>query len=360
MSTETWSALPEEILELIFELLTDIFDLLRSQGVCFSWRYVAMNLYPNPTTPLLLLPSRIKKSASREYVETISISFGTTPPMVYRVQSIDVLSHTRCVYSYRGWLLMKSIENRSEIYLYNPFTTMHVQLPELPDNIGMLTFITSCSPNDPDCVIFLLCTANILHKGCICKRGDREWRKIFPLRTFYEDMIYYKDAFYAIDKHGKVDLFNYRNCPSTVDTVSVMDMHIIGYPDMYLVESSCGELWVVVRQVGSHEDTRRVGFLKTKTIKVFKLTWSVWWEEVRSFPNQALLLTHNDSMFVPVGRGYRGNCIYFTDDLWIGGTNSSYHDYGVYDLASQKIEQFIPSPKILDDTTIQRWFRPGI
>ncbi|GFY92523.1 hypothetical protein Acr_08g0009190 [Actinidia rufa] len=294
MSTETWSALPEEILELIFELLTDIFDLLRSRGVCFSWRYVAMNLYPNPTTPLLLL--RVKKtSASREYVETISISFGTTPPMVYRVQSIEALSRTRCVYSYRGWLLMETL---------------------------MI----------PIALFFFFVQPILLHKGCICKRGDREWRKIFPLRTFYEDMIYYKDAFYAIDNNGMVERFNYRNCPSTVDTVSVMDMNIIGNPDMYLVESSCGELWVVVRQVGSHEDTRRVGFLKTKTIKVFKLTWKGT-EVIASISPMICGLEVQTRVIMTMG---------------------------IYDLASQKIEQFIPSPKILDDTTIQRWFRPGI
>ena len=52
------------------------------------------------------------------------------------------------------------------------------------------------------------------------------------LSTLYQDMIYYKDAFYPIDNNW-LERFNYRNRPSTIETVSVIGMHKKGNPARY-------------------------------------------------------------------------------------------------------------------------------
>ncbi|KAI8025724.1 putative F-box protein [Camellia lanceoleosa] len=347
-SSRLWSDLHDDLLEIIFEDLTDFFDLLRCRTVCHSWRSAAKKVCNNITIPpLLLLPP--KQTISKEYAKLVSAS------KVYSIHSPNTLARTRCLSSYHGWLLMADIEDPCTVYLYNPVSRVHVQLPSLPerDYPTPLRFVTSCSPDDPGCSVLVLYDHMGSHNGCICKPGDAEWWKtLIDMSWCIDDMMYYNGELYAIDKHGTLKRLKYAD-PYIEEEVSAMATGSNrSTPWRYLAKSPSGELLMVVRHVES---------CMTKFLEVYKFDWSEGvWEEVRNtFGDQALLLAHNDSVFVDAGNIYRPNCIYFVDDLWVGDSNSHSHDYGVYELGNGKIEQFyqFQQRQIVNAASFYRWFR---
>ncbi|KAL6981446.1 hypothetical protein U1Q18_023076 [Sarracenia purpurea var. burkii] len=103
-----------------------------------------------------------------------------------------------------------------------------------------------------------------------------------------------------------------------------------------------------------------IRFLETKFIEIYRLDWNDGtWEKAKNLGDRALFLAHNDSMFVTVdgSSGYRKNCIYFADDLWVVGKNSHSNDCGIYNLETQEIERFDLLSKILNAALFYRWFR---
>ena len=61
-----WSALPQELLGLIFIRLRHAADIIRFGAVCTSWNLVAMEakqLHLQPLSPMLLLPPNAQNEA---------------------------------------------------------------------------------------------------------------------------------------------------------------------------------------------------------------------------------------------------------------------------------------------------------
>ncbi|KAL7203401.1 hypothetical protein ACSBR2_016650 [Camellia fascicularis] len=356
--TSSWADLPEDLLELIFKDLTDFFDLLRCKTICHSWRSATKKvIIQNIKIPLLLIPST--KTKSQEYAKLLSTtnqSQSTITTKLYTIHSPKRLAQTCCQSSYHGWLLMADIGDPSRVYLYNPISRFHVQLPLLPPEREYptpLRFMMTCSPDDPNCSILVLFDYLGSHNGCVCKPGDNKWRKNVVNMGSYEDMIYYNGELYAIDKYGTLKKLKYGGGGGGEDffeeeevAAREVDWNAAW---IYLVESDSGDLVMVVRQVMS--------LTTTVSFKAFKLNWRKGvWEEVNNFGDRALLLAHNDSVFVHVGNLYKTNCIYFVDDFWVGDHNSHTYDYGVYELGNHKIEMIYPSDQMVFGASFYRWF----
>ncbi|KAL6984980.1 hypothetical protein U1Q18_018361 [Sarracenia purpurea var. burkii] len=352
MALGFWADLSVDLLEFIFDTLLDSFDLLRCRGVCALWRYAAKECH-DPITTLLLLPPQENKSKQFGKLVNVSGRIGK----INAIDSPPSLAQTRCLYSHRGWLLVTNIREPSELYLYNPLSRVHVQLPSLlwSEDESSLRFIMSGNPNEPNCTVLVFYAYKGFHYGCFYNLGDnRDWIMI-KIRS-YEDAIYYKNEFYVIDNEGALERMKHRDCIA-VEKVPIRPVHGGGSPLRYLVESPSGELLTVARHLGSNN---YFGFLETKFIEVYRLDWKDGtWENIRNLDGRALLLAHNDSMFVSVdgSSGYRENCIYFVDDLWVADTNSHSNDYGMYNLETQEIERFDMSPEILNAVPFYRWFR---
>ncbi|KAL5723471.1 hypothetical protein ACHQM5_006869 [Ranunculus cassubicifolius] len=122
----------------------------------------------------------------------------------------------------------------------------------------------------------------------------------------------------------------------------------------YLVESN-GELLMVYRclyssiKVNNHNHTKFYKFVTTKFV-VFRLDQSsgpLKWIEVESLGDEMLFLGKNTSLSVSAKGlpGFKGNCIYFTEDVWnyfwAGWSyRHQFTDNGIFYLEDGRIETF--------------------
>lgn len=160
---------------------------------------------------------------------------------------------------------------------------------------------------------------------------DSSWTKISNEKFWpFCDVIYFKDAFHALNHKGEVVACRVlRDKSVRLERVAPQLRETLGACMKYLVESS-GDLLQVARDIKllEEETCLTVGFT------VFR--WREGWEEVRSLGDRAIFIGVNLSVSVRASDmdECRSNCIYFTDDsvemysLCKGGGA----DMGVYDL----------------------------
>ncbi|PON31658.1 hypothetical protein PanWU01x14_368110 [Parasponia andersonii] len=190
---------------------------------------------------------------------------------------------------------------------------------------------------------------------------DSTWTSIID--DNYDDIVYYKDQFYAITTQHTGILVSFDVTNSSKSNVIVTEEifshneegveeqedddddeeeEIFSYNEeeedegflyrVYLVESIGGDLLKVKRW--QNYDNYRV----TRSFTVFKLGLAdvPRWLKVDSLGDEALFLGDNSSIYVLASNfgGCQKNCIYFTDDK----TESSLHNHGPWDLGIFNLE----------------------
>ncbi|XP_059654240.1 putative F-box protein At4g17565 [Cornus florida] len=404
-----WSDLPQELLELIMAHVTTTFDLLRCRGVCHSWRSAALNVISRAATttiPLLLLYNKadlykspakllcLGKNTTAEYwlssprMKRLSFKdYGILCNVMYPelIKSMEgtrmaddegieeevgsggaVPKRTRCVATYRGWLLLYPFFE-SALYLFNPLSRMVVHLPPPPKRAMVfdpneLRFITSSNITEPTCMVYLYNTSSF--DIAIYKLSDREWTPVFTTNYAPVCVVFYNGNFYSVDEFGVLRRFLFDKCYSNYkEEVISNGTGKFTSRFRYLVESWSGELLMVAKSFDHyyHRDDGEFK-MRTKLFEIFKLNWSNGeWEEMTNFGDQALFLAHNDSKFVSVryNSKYKPNSIYFIDDIR-ANANSFNKDFGVYDLANHKVEPLNLCHDQMQERAYHRWFQPVI
>lgn len=201
--------------------------------------------------------------------------------------------------------------------------------------------ILSHSP-DHDSKFFALAVLNRYENLAYCESGDSSWKIIDGVRSYIEDVIYYRSAFYAVNKFGSMAVcdVNGEGLPK-VNFVNV-EQQIDG--DMQYLVDAMGDLLLVSRYLDFEIDLEHyVEVCKTVKFCVFKFDWNEQrWKNVPSLGNKLLFLGENSSIALVAGDypGCKGNKIYFTNDY--SGTNyesiAGDHDVGVYNLDGGSIE----------------------
>ncbi|XP_059654245.1 uncharacterized protein LOC132300960 [Cornus florida] len=174
----------------------------------------------------------------------------------------------------------------------------------------------------------------------IYRLRDRSWTPVFTRNYIWVCVIFYKDNFYSVDQFGVLRRSLFDKSYSNYKEEVVSSGFKFRCRFRYLVESCSGELLMVVRRLKSCLDSDGQWRLRTKFFEIFKLNQSNGdWEVVRSFGDQVLFLSHNDSKFVSVryNSEYKDNSIYFIDDLG-RRIKSGSEDFDVYDLRNHKVE----------------------
>ncbi|XP_077226242.1 putative F-box protein At5g55150 [Tasmannia lanceolata] len=118
--------------------------------------------------------------------------------------------------SSKGWLVM--VDESSNIHLLNPFTSTQIQLPSLdkfpddqnstdPDETRNYRYmdktLLSANPISTPDYVFVTIVTN-WKKLSFYKPGDEKWTTLENKWGPYEDVIYYKEKFYAITNHNAV------------------------------------------------------------------------------------------------------------------------------------------------------------
>lgn len=204
------------------------------------------------------------------------------------------------------------------------------------------------------------------HHHCLLftKVGDKIWKQVRDRegRLYaFEDIVYFKEHFYAVDLYGRVVICDLSGPYPKMNELEMKTpesfrgdkIYSVVPSKSYLVESS-GEL-LLVRRFRGHKVHRTVMF------KVFQEDpISKSWVEVRTLRGHALFLGYNHSLSLLASDYLRckPNCIYFTDNCFKGfqiGKKTEAHDVGIFNLADGRIDllpgywcdpQFVPQPPI--------------
>ncbi|XP_059460504.1 F-box protein SKIP23-like [Corylus avellana] len=365
-----WTQLPRELLESISGKLTIYADYLRFRAVCDSWRSSVLNTPRNlpPQLPWLMLPQVQSNPSHRAF-------FDLSTRKLHNLELLEATSHSkRCCGSSHGWLIV--LDDSPAVLLLNPLTPSRLHLPPLSAFPNVVSFnysevgkeyalrgvsgeiyrrslremrnsfikkvVLSSAPlkNKNFIALAILNHSNIL---VYCKNGDQSWSFIHVARFFCEDVIYYNDLFYAVDKNGAIAVCDVNGSSPTVSVIRPPLQ--LGGDMQYLVNSGDDELLLVTRYVDlQYDDTDPYvpsEFYKTVGFEVFRMNWGEpRWERVTSLGDRMFFIGENMSIsFLAYDfRACLGNCIYFTDDCEFYDGAFGDYDLGIFKLWDGSIE----------------------
>ncbi|KAL5557787.1 hypothetical protein UlMin_033998 [Ulmus minor] len=360
-----WTQLPPELLELISKSIAIYADYLRFRGVCRSWRSSTPKIPEHlpPQLPWLMLPQPNFHKPHRAF-------FNLSNDKVHFLNLPEASHGQRCCGSAHGWLVI--LDETPSILLLNPLTRAKFHLPPLSSFPNVVHFdyseigreyvlrsstgeiyprslrqirdsfikklVFSSTPSKSNNFV-ALAILNQTGDLAFCKNGDQSWSFIDGVQSYSEDVVYYQNSFYAVNKYGAVAVCDVRG---SIPVVSIIETpRQIGADMQYLVNSG-NDLLLVSRYLdldfeNSEEHYRTVGF------EVFRLDWSrPRWEKVKNLGARMLFIGQNLSLSVSASDfpGCIGNCIYFTDDYSEFNYENVFGEYdsGIFRLWDESIE----------------------
>lgn len=205
-------------------------------------------------------------------------------------------------------------------------------------------------------------TIHVSGKLALFKFSDNAWSIIDDMPSPYDDLILYRNDFYAVDGTGR--------CVVVGENLRVTEIAdaVFGGDKKYLVESN-GELLLVDRYLSIGSDDQPFYYHRvqenevyvpnddtfvidtTVQFKVYKLDWvGKNWVEVKSLGGSMLFLGDNCSFSANACDfdGMRGDCIYFTDRYFRMDQEEDEafkdHCIGVFNLEDRSIGPLASSP----------------
>ena len=348
-----WSDLPRDLLVRIGKSLDSGLDVLRSRGVCTSWRSSIPHFQArSPRFPLKFpQPPSALESGPRPRPP-----FYLCESTLYLVQPLNHFP-TASSSCNKGWLIKVQESNSGKLCLLDPLPNQKYRCSPVPSNtLNLLNFrvvelrkahmlgfqvptpprseterssalsylsvywvnkvvmIPSSAWTDADeSAVFVIFNEG---KLAFAKYGDEEWTLVGDASVEYDDIIVYKGQFYVVDRLGNV---SWIKCSSLELVPFSPPLCGLGY-QKHLVES-CGALYVVDRYLD--RERRRIEnyitqpcFPKTVDFKVFKLDEEeCGWVLLRSLGDLAFVLGTDWCLSVLAQEfvGCKGNSIYFLD-----------------------------------------------
>ncbi|KAK2983661.1 hypothetical protein RJ640_023195 [Escallonia rubra] len=342
-----WAFLPVNLLDLILDKLVDLSAFASFATVCKRWLSAAIDNKKQQQRiktyrkqiPLLFIPSSGKGDETGSLYEVrknkVILNKFYVPPSFLK----------RCCGSSQGWLA--TVELNYAITLLNPFTGSVIYLPPImePDEYdqlllggfeyGVQKVILSADPlleGLHNCEV-----AAIYGNGslAITRPGDKGWTYIDKVNgaKFPADIIYHKEKLHYISMWGEV-----RSVESDgSQTIVALDVGYDANDEAYIVESTAGDLVLVIGYVGNKVDENQMAALVFHVYKLYQgpddLTY---WTGVDTLDGDVLFLGDNHSLVVSAHEfaGCRPDSIYYTDDCYTGETANT----GVFNL---KDESFV-------------------
>jgi hypothetical protein len=302
----SWSDLLPELLCLVSSHLL-AGDFITFRSICKSWRSSTSLIRPVP--PLIDSPHSLSPCL-------MSIGYPKCKffhPTYYGTCEMHIpeLLGARIRFSKYGWLLLSRDEddyNDYNIFFFNPFTKVKIELPNYIEERAFTTMCFSSPPTSPNCFVLGICGWYIFG---IIKPGEKHWtyRTIFENSKFepsHCNPILYEGLCYCLGKKGDIGVFDPNSNPSKWTTYYVTTEP---HRRNYLVESD-GKLLALFE--GNEEETLIQVFEllpKLQTIKKIKPSKMVW-RRLRNLGNRMLYISLGGSFLEPVVARGTGNKIY--------------------------------------------------
>ncbi|XP_076944448.1 F-box protein SKIP23-like [Bidens hawaiensis] len=376
-----WSQLPRELLDLISTHLLSETDLLRFRSVCTSWRSSVQPF--NSRFPIL----------PNAGISDTTWGFYLSKRTIFRLSLPDHPHNT-----HTPWLIKVERDNPQKTHLMNPLTGSEfiTPLPDFPRSLNFLKFrlqelgqeyalqYISYRPNANSigdsvtlymekvafCGLgaygFVLLTIHVSGKLAVLRNGERKWTIINDLPSPYDDVVYFRGEFYAVDSTGRTVVVDVENA-----SVKVVARSVFGGDKKFLVESD-GELFMVDKYLSVGPDNEMDYddenyefyedfdcFMSERTVKleVYKLgkEGGEWmWVEVKSLGDRMLFLGDNCGFSASALEfpGCKGNCVFFTGQNREDDGLVKSRGVGMFDLESGSIGA------VANDSGYSQWFWP--
>ncbi|KAJ9563649.1 hypothetical protein OSB04_008809 [Centaurea solstitialis] len=369
----TWPDLLPEILNQIAGKFQFYEDFINFLSVCSSWRSASTN--KEPIHHHLHLPSKfpmLMLSDSKDHDDDEDRRFLLSNGTIRNLRLPEAHGQ-RCVSSH-GWLITTG---GSEFYasLIHPLSGTQIDLPELYmfeefyfDQDEWIYYgqsmrkavLTSSNPNS-------FCVVIVWGKTLgFCRPGfDVSWTRITgDWEGDLFDITYHtmRKRLYVVTGMGSVyecDIFDGNSGSLALNRVSTFPLKEFGLPSFqwaYVVEWDRESLLIVTRERNYYKkrdyEYGRYGPYRTKKFECFLLGLEdEKWSKATSLGDKSVFLGFNSSFVVNAGGGVKGDCIYFTDDLYEpyrGLPAGGGVDAGVYRMCDSGIESIFESRESLD------------
>ncbi|KAJ7968548.1 F-box protein SKIP23 [Quillaja saponaria] len=370
-----WSQLPKELLDVIAKRLESPFYVLRFRSVCSSWRSSVTIKLRRLSGRFPFLPNDgISETSWGFYLSKRSIFLIGAPetqlgmnsePWLVKIEE-DSLGRVELLYPLSRFQIkpmpeefpkvldisaLPIIELGHEYVLhYMNFRPFNSRADAGSLYMEKVVFMYLDFENDD----FVLLTIHVSGKLAMFKSGDRRWNIIQEMPSPYDDVIVFKDKFYAVDNTGRAVVVGLSS------NVCLVAEPVFGGDKKYLVESN-GELLMVDMYLSfsSNQDfdddfqEEIDGCLCERTVRftIFKLDGEgKKWIEVESLGDRVLFLA-DDCTFSSSASELsicKGNCIFFTDNFFFinneenGVLNGR---IGVFDLDDSRITPLVDCPQ---------------
>ncbi|XP_077248290.1 F-box protein SKIP23-like [Tasmannia lanceolata] len=353
---DKWPELPNDLLAVVFDHLLLSIVRIRFGAVCSSWYQFTMEnchwLDFHYQLPFMLV-------YDKERTETRNF-YNITENKFYDIQ-LPEFHGKWCCGSSKGWVV--TVDESTNIHLLDPFTSTQIQLPsldkfpdpqfiswpELPwDYTYIRKALLSANPlSTPDYVVVTIVSSML--KLSFYKPGDEKWTTLENQWGPYEDVIYYKDKFYAITSNDAVVTCEFASNYFPKFTVVTPPSREL-CSKRHLVES-CGKLLKVSSRHEwnpgyDYDENRNLiqpipeWAYRTVWFNIFELDEDTRkWIKTENLGDQTLFLGYNSSFSLSV-RDFphcKGNCIYFTDSN--GDAPDCNYDNGIYNLEDKSFKR---------------------
>ncbi|KAK6249661.1 hypothetical protein SCA6_003666 [Theobroma cacao] len=291
--------------------------------------------------PWLALPYHPKRSDKR----CSSMSFqSVSSNKIYHRKLPGVGGSKTICGSSAGFLVMVD-QTCDQITMIDPLTKAQFQLPSVStslrpkDSIDTQNYFVhkAVLSSPPDCNPYdyvLMVIYGEKRELAYYEAKSRTWTKLQEAGRYYDDVIFHKGEFYAVDEYGKLVVCQ----PCSLPIVSEIAMPwLLRGSKVYLVGME-DSLCVVIRFL---KDNPSVGY-ETYKFEVRLLEPNEQWTHLGSIEDWAFFLGQNESaaLLVEDFKGLKDDRIYFTDDNSdackygvIGG-----HDSGVFDMGEESFQ----------------------
>ncbi|KAL3498694.1 hypothetical protein ACH5RR_041426 [Cinchona calisaya] len=314
-----WSDLPVDIIDLI-RLYLFARDSSAFNATCRSWRSTTAILRPLP--PPGGCPHR--QSPCLMFIEKFGICKFFHP--IYNdfyFMEIPEIANARLRYSRFGWLLLSQEDSSTKnIFFFNPFTRIKIELPRIPFEDGFVSLCFTAPPTSSDCVVMGV-SGFLFYSVAMIRLGDQNWSidendKKFRLAECHP--ILYRGRYYCLGADGNVGIYNPKD--HTCDVIlKPLDTKVIESLRQAFFAEFDGKLLAVF--VYGHE----------REVHVWRLNLSKMnWFPVQSLGDKMLFVSRGSSFVETASVSGIANKIYFSKFYGNSGvfyslSTKKYHSY---------------------------------
>ncbi|XP_028795571.1 F-box/kelch-repeat protein At1g57790-like [Neltuma alba] len=327
LELQTWSDLPDELLELILSRLT-LADNVRASAVCKRWHASASAVRVVNQSPwLMCIPKFGSWCEFYDPVHRKTYSWEFTE-----------LTGSRLCYAKDGWLLLYRYRSH-RVFFFNPFTREVIKLPRYEMTCQIIAF--SCAPTSPGCVLFAVDHVTPLFVVIsTCHLGDSEWTTLsyrnrlpFVSSSIWNKVVFFNGLFYCLSLTGWIGVF---------DPVKRV-WNVLAVPPPKCPENVLAKNWREGKFMTEHEgDILVIYACSSEKLIIFKLDQiKMEWEKMDTLEGATVfasfLSSHSktdmpgimrNSVYFPKVRFYGKRCISYSFDDCRYYPRKQCHDWG--------------------------------